>query len=269
MLVDCFMYAGEIECLQMRLRELRDIADKVHIIEACETFQGNRRQLSNIDINYVIDPRDRARIAYTTITSLGAAHASPWDREAYQRNYMEVVTRHLAPDDIVLMSDADEIPRRDVVKLLKSSGAPAQVVRLGGPHYLYAINVQQTSYGPWYGTYAVSRRYLDKHTPQEIRGFGMGNIDTGNCIPNSGWHFSFLGGRERILEKLYSWSHVEDGTYANDKNILDALQNVRDWKTDRNMHLERVTVDDTWPLYVRENPTIAEQWCLLDNGVAL
>lgn len=262
MLVDVFMYAGEIECLQMRLRELRGIADEVHIIEAMWTFQGKRRDLSFSHFIAGIAGLTDAKIIHHVITDFPKECVTTWDREDYQRNYAVEATKHLQATDTVFISDADEIPRASVALDIKTFGAPLGVIRLGGPHFMYEINAKLWNAPNWYGTHVVSRHYLKSHSPKEIRGFGKGNVKLPGSIDDAAWHFSFMGGKTRVLDKLQSWSHSEDNHYATDRNITNALYYVRDWNTGRELELERVIVDNTWPLLIQENPQLIQDWSL-------
>lgn len=268
MIVDAFMYAGERECLAIRLHELRNVADLVVIVEARETFQGQPRALSFQRDRYVWEPYySGKRIRYVVIDHFRGC-TETWDREAQQRNLMGDSVADLPGDTVCMFSDADEIPRASAVLAYGAGIEHGGRRRLGGPHFHYYANVRQVSYPVWYGTSIVQRASLDLpgYTVQRLRGNSIGNTyQQGDCM-SGGWHLAFLGGRERILTKLQSWSHHEDSHFATLSNIDHALATLTDWKQDRGMQLRLVPVDQTWPAYFRDVPSDAARLLYVPPG---
>jgi len=79
-------------------------------------------------------------------------------------------------------------------------------------------------------------------------------VERGICFANAGWHFSFIGGIKRIIEKVQNYSHQE---YNNDEildeerllNLIKSGQDIfgRDYK------YQTVPLDNSFPLYIIEN----------------
>jgi hypothetical protein len=68
----------------------------------------------------------------------------------------------------------------------------------------------------------IVKKYCNLATPQEERNLLVRdqtfylssdkknlNLSKSSFIPDAGWHFSYLGGAEKIIEKIHSFSHVE------------------------------------------------------------
>jgi len=72
-------------------------------------------------------------------------------------------------------------------------------------NYYYYINYQEKNY-LWPGLQCLEAKWLKVFSASEIRSFRFFPIRT---INNSGWHFSYLGGKEMIKYKLKSFSHQE------------------------------------------------------------
>jgi beta-1,4-mannosyl-glycoprotein beta-1,4-N-acetylglucosaminyltransferase len=74
-------------------------------------------------------------------------------------------------------------------------------------------------------------------------------------IENGGWHFSYLGGIDQIIQKVKNYSHQEFNTTENtdpeimQKKIAAKIFCFRNKET----KLEVIPIDDTFPLYLRSN----------------
>jgi len=78
----------------------------------------------------------------------------------------------------------------------------------------------------WNGTIVASGKQFKEVTPQELR-------DKRNDFSNikkAGWHFSYLGGLEKIKEKIRSFAHTEFNKeeFLNDNNIMEAMEEGKD-----------------------------------------
>ncbi len=116
---DTFLFDGEFDLLEHRLRETFDLVDVFVLVEAAETFRGQPKPL--------LFRENRARFAWAAskIRPLALSRlsgASPWDREAFQRDAILLALRDAAPEDIVMILDADEIMSRDALTRLHADG---------------------------------------------------------------------------------------------------------------------------------------------------
>ena len=73
-------------------------------------------------------------------------------------------------------------------------------------------------------------------------------------IENAGWHFSYLGGVERIIKKLESFAHTEYNKeeFKDPKKIEEAISSGRDI-LGRDFHYKFIAIDDTFPKYLLTN----------------
>jgi beta-1,4-mannosyl-glycoprotein beta-1,4-N-acetylglucosaminyltransferase len=118
---DTFPFDGELDLLDHRLHETFDLVELFVLVESAETFRGQPKRL------HFKENRERfawasAKIRHITLDTLGPAGSSPWRRQALQRDAIMLGLRDAAPDDIVLVLDADEIPSRAVLQRLRSEG---------------------------------------------------------------------------------------------------------------------------------------------------
>src|SRR4051812_16190634 len=116
MIVDGFTFFNELDLLDIRLAELYPVVDRFVIVEGDQSFRGNAKPANFID-NIERYDQYADKIVYLTAFMAGAPttgndQTDPWEREYYQRRTIDEGLRDLALDDIVLISDIDEIPRR-------------------------------------------------------------------------------------------------------------------------------------------------------------
>src|SRR5580658_5545912 len=114
---DTFLFDGELDLLEHRLRETFDLVDVFVLVEAAETFRGEKKPLVFRE-NRVRFAWAASKIRHVALDSLGAPGLSPWSREALQRNAIMLGLRDADPADIVLILDADEIVARPLLERL-------------------------------------------------------------------------------------------------------------------------------------------------------
>lgn len=222
MIVDVVTYAGEYECLLLRLHELAGVVDYHVLVEAMETFTGLPKPLH-------YEGRDRARLGALASRVLSCVAVlprsdDPWARETYQRNMALRLLDARPADTVVLVGDVDEIPSAEAVTLAEA------MIDEGNPQLafqqrlcLYYANNRCTTAPNWYGTQAVRLDWLRRVTPQGVR-----NVrNNAPYITNAGWHFGSLLGDEgapRFARKLASFSHAQEvAQYTSAEHIAEAI----------------------------------------------
>ena len=201
MIIDCFMFFNELELLEIRLEELKEVVDWFVLVEAAETFRGRPRDC------LFEQHRERFQqypICHVKIPAFPAELTEPWPRENYTRNALSQGLKSLevGPSDIVALSDGDEIPRAEAVlrcaRALESPGPRSPFVFEQSLYYFY-VNCRCPE--PWQGTRMA--RLGDIRTLQELR------QSQGTPVADAGWHFSYLGGLDRVREKIGASAHAE------------------------------------------------------------
>lgn len=242
---DCFTFFNELDVLDIRLNEMNDVVDKFVLVEARVTHQGKPKPL------YFEENKQRFskfldKIEHIVIDDFPGAK-STWDRENAQRNAIERGLKRCRPDDIIILSDADEIVGADVLKQYKPEMG---LVAVQMPLFYYKLDwkVQQPWLKPRIFTWGMKQ---DKNM-QWFRGEGDYRYST---ILHGGWHFSFLGDKDSIKQKIQSYGHEEfnNDTYTNDQNIEEAITLGRDIFGRNDMKFEKVVIDGNYPKYVQRN----------------
>lgn len=250
---DCFMFFNEIELLKVRLEEIHSVVDFFVICESPVTFRGEPKPLHFKESEALFE-KYRHKIIHVVVDDLPETQ-NPWDREFAQRDALVRGCRMADDDDMIMISDADEIPRRETVIEVRNSDG---FVAFDMPMYQYYMNLRAEASG-WNRAFAVS--WKDRH---QLRNFTSGRVDKHLVredfrdrykeISRAGWHFTYLGGADTIRTKLKSFSHTEEW-FQNMLNEQGIENQVVDGGVVGNYwHLaEYVPIDESFPEFVRRN----------------
>lgn len=238
MIYDTFIFNKDFTVLDIRLHELYNVVDKFVIVESDTTFQGASKPF------YFKEAESQYEYFMNKIIWVGHEMpplSDPWQRETSQRNAIGLGLTNAKDSDIIMVSDCDEVPRATVVQSLN----PMEITALKMDEYYYSLNMHNDYYGLTRACY-----YRDWIGGQNTRRYwrpGMPEVE------NAGWHFSYLFNPEGISEKIKSFAHFELNTpqYTDVDAIVSRIASGTDLY-DRKQ-LERREIDDTYPLYVREN----------------
>lgn len=232
---DCFPFFNELELLEIRLHEMSPYVDKFVIVESVETFRGNPKPL------YFEENKERfAPYLHKIIHVVKESEETdfPYLRECHQRDHILFGLTECADDDIIIISDVDEIIRRNALPALirffeKKRGDVFVAIQ---DHYTMYMNrfLQR-----WLGSIVTNFKTLKKTTPQLMRQSRMKYPQ----VESLGWHFSWLGGPDKIVTKLESYS----------LDYMDTKENKDKKKIEREMlEGDFKPVDHTFPELVQE-----------------
>ena len=260
---DCFMYFDEEIVLDLRLNTLNPIVDYFVIVESKFTHKGDERELK-FDINKFHEFKDK--IIYLVFDEepenieklndgdiegeisrkliLNAAR-----RENGQRNFIARGLKNADSDDLILISDVDEIPNLEKIDFKKIRN---QIVLFRQDMFYYKLNLKLPDL-VWSGTKACKKKYLK--SPQWLRNikdkkYPVYRIDTFfsekkyiniKFISDGGWHFSNIKTPSEIEHKLRSYLHHREFDInplsVNDiENIIKNKQAIYDLKVDKNVN---------------------------------
>ncbi len=242
MIWDCFIYNNETDILRVRFEELGDVVDRFVVVEATETFRGVEKPL-HFDEQRDSLAKWEDKISRVTI-DFPADITDPWERERIQRDAAMQGITDAAPDDIILISDADEIPRASIVERLPISN---QVMQLDVVMYYMLFNWKVPDEWNQAGRPMASmkKNILSPHWHR--------NNPSGMRLSNGGWHFSYFGGVDFMRDKIESFSHSEYDSeeYKNREHLQYCMRNGCD--PFGRFDLEHVPIDSTYPQWVQNN----------------
>ncbi|WP_215755408.1 discoidin domain-containing protein [Acetobacter sp. P5B1] len=290
--IDCFSFFNEYDLLEMRLEELDPIVDYFVICEARYTYTGKEKEL-----NFLKNEKKYAKYAKKIIhiaiekfpEGLTAAEI-----DAYQREEMMKEIRKFEPDDLIMHSDVDEIPRVDSVKkAIDFDGITFFVMDM----YQYYFNMRERT--NWDSAYAVKAKYfsmlLEDGNQKNIRdlqvkdfqGLILKNIPpylltflrydfrrklNEYKIPvqaekNAGWHFTNIGDLDFLEKKFQSYAHAGDPwpSLMQDKRRMKQQIDIGVRIFQFENLAEYVEVDETFPAYIYRNRKALSQKGMLRN----
>ena len=215
---DCCLFNGEMDVLAIRLHELDAVVDHFVIVEGTLTFSGNPRPVT-------FDPCDPRVSQFAgkvrhVIVADAPETTDPWVREKWQRNAVLRGAADAGPEDLLIFSDVDEIPRATVVEEMAADYENELFGVQLAFSYFY-VNYRNVA-GPesaltW--TVAAIRRAMDNILPDDLRHFVRDGNMPARIFENGGWHFSYLMDEEGIRRKIADFSHQE----FNNAQFLDKI----------------------------------------------
>ncbi len=232
MIYDCFLYNGEKDILDLRFGILKDVVDRFVVVESTVTFSGKPKQLSFVST----DPK----FVHVVINDTPDSGANRWARERFQRDAMIRGLKDCKFEDIVCISDADEIPDPEALKAGKLGGYQCQISNY------YLNTVEQ---GPiWIGPVVLNYFQIKSLGPQKLRDI---RYDLRYISPG-GWHFTYATSRDGIVKKIESFSHSEYDTPEGQKLVLDSRELLRSFVTGNSCQV--MDIDKSYfPQYLRDN----------------
>lgn len=219
---DCFTFFNELDLLEFRLEFLSDVVDYFVIVEADKTF-SNKPKPYNYFLNQDRFEKWKHKIIYIPVrlNSEGLDFSEQtefnpdsgfFNLEAQQRNGINYVRDYVSDEDLVLIGDLDEIPNPNIFTSERYLQPFSNIVKnyrgvtLSQLFHYYYFNCVQISQDTWWsGTIVVTGDIIKLYSAQQIR--DQRNILVN--VPLAGWHFSYLGGVEKIKTKIQSFAHQE------------------------------------------------------------
>ena len=265
---DCFQFFNEEHILDLRFNILNEFVDHFIIVESTTDHQGNIKKL-NFDskkfkrfsnkINYIVvdDTEDVIKKPHFGGESLVEQH---------QRNSMMRGLKNARDDDLIILSDVDEIP--DLNKIDKFNKKNKYAV-FSQRMFNYKINLLNETENNWHGSKICLKKNLK--SPQWLRNlkfkkYPFWRIDKPRnlqIIENGGWHFAYLQSPENISKKIKSFAHGEfnKSDFSNQKNIQEKIEKEQDI-FNRNIKYRKVEIDRSFPKYIYENKDKFKKWII-------
>src|SRR5579862_3591918 len=282
MVYDCFVFFNELDLLELRLNILDAVVDRFVLVEATRTFQGKEKPLVFSDNRHRFEDF-LGKIIHVVVTEYpDNPGKDPYVLENHQRSMIKEGLRNCDPSDVILISDMDEIP--DPVRIIEAiSDRGIKIFRQRMFYYfLNCVNAgvaeDDMAGSEWTGTIMTrfgdigddvgKLRELSMMTPavhhREFAGWfrwkywlfrnSTAKRQPIRIIDNGGWHFSFLGGAGRIIEKLEAFAHVEYNKeeFKDPRKIQEAINSGRDI-LGRGFRYRCIPLDATFPEYLLHN----------------
>ena len=256
---------NELDLLELRLRELDGLVD-VHVVtESPVTFAGREKPLHFAEQRDRFEPwLDRIRYVVTertvAVPHQGFGDRAAWGRENGQRLALGDALDDLAGDDVVILSDLDEIPSRRLVEGYASRPSQRRMVAPTIPMHLYRVGLRVMARQA-----SVLRLFrgdaLHRSTLEGLR-HGGNHVEPTFDAPAGGdpaawwgWHMSYFGGVEAVRYKVANAAHPEENiaSWLEPATLEACILRGRDHRQNRTHEVvESATYD--LPAALREDP---------------
>ena len=260
---DLFLVSTELDWLEIRMGELENEVDYFVIVEAPLNFVGLPKPLNVLD-NWDQFSRWHGKMIYHTLSEAGVegTFKDTFGHEAFQRNALlnqilavlpEEDPRAPQLDDIILVSDVDEIPRPSTIHTLRNCVIPRRLT-LASRFYYYSFQWLHRGQ-EW--PHPQATYYQGPHStilPDSLRMSGIQNrLET---FSNAAWHCSSCyPSLEAFVTKITGFSHTKFNKpeFVNRSKILQRVRQGLDL-FDREAEIyDRVEGNDDLPAYLKEN----------------
>jgi len=294
---DCFMFFDEEMLLNLRLNIMNKYVDKFIISEASYMHNGKPKKLL-FDINKFSEFKDK--IVYLVVDNQppdidlvckndsqdivsAKTQSNAYKRHIYQLEQTKLGLSEAKPDDVIIISDLDEIPNLEDVNFEKIK---QKLIFFKQKMFYYKFNLYYEM--PWFGTRACKKKYFTSAKwLQWIKNkkyplwrfdifFSKKKYNDIYFVENGGWHFTNIKSAEDIEKKLKSFVHYKDfessGLNTNDlKNLIKDKRVMYNHKVDKTKNkwsggekLKSLNLNQL-PKYISENYETYKPW--LDTDI--
>ncbi len=260
---DCIMYFDEEIVLETRLNYLDPYVDYFVIVESRFTHRGEVRDLQ-FDIKKF--EKFKQKIIYKIYDKMPSKILKVSDndskdtksykyimnalyRENGQRNYISEGIKDAKNEDIILVSDVDEIPNLSIINLKE---VKEKIVLFKQEMFYYKFNLKLPNM-EWTGTKACRKKnFINAQWLRNVkdRKYPLYRVDvlfsdkkftSVKIIENGGWHFSNIKSAEQIEYKLKSYLHhrefdLEPLDTTDIKKIMENKQAIYNLRVDKTVN---------------------------------
>ena len=287
---DCTTFYSEDMMLDLRFNILNEHVHKFVIIESTFSHSGNKKKL-NFDINNY--PKFKDKIIYKVIDyEPSNLHKITEEKTFYLKrinslkrielsyNFMKNAIKDADDNDLIILSDNDEIPNLNSESFKKSK---KNLIIFKQLFFYYKFNLLYELM-PWFGSRACRKKNLksfswlknikNKKYPfwridayfSELKNTNVDIIDDG------GWHFTNVKSPEEIFEKMRNFGHHDEFDISG-ITLEDIKKKIKEKKVFYNHFADKQNLDkwkyeyelknigfELLPDYLRENKDKYKNW---------
>ena len=265
---DCIQFFNEEHIVELRINILNKFVDFFVITESTTDHQGNPKKL-NFDLSKF--KKYENKIIYVIVDDTSEAIKKPHIGgeslvEQHQRNSIMRGLKKCHDNDLIILSDVDEIPDLTKLNLFNKKNKYAVFSQ---KMFNFKLNLLNETEKNWHGSKICLKKNLK--SPQWLRNlkfkkYPFWRFDKPKnlkIIENGGWHFAFLQNPRNISKKIKSFSHGEFNTsdLTNEKEIEKKIKLQKDI-FGRRFNYRKVEIDHTFPKYIIENKEKLKEWII-------
>ena len=286
---DCTTFYSEHLMLDVRFNILNEKVDKFIVVESLFSHSGKPKKF-NFDIknyqkfkdkiNYIIIENEPEGLIVNQNLSSAEKRLNSLKRVEQSYDYMAKSLNDAEDNDLIILSDNDEIPNLNSKQFLNSK---KNIFIFEQLFFYYKFNLHYDLMN-WFGSKACRKKKLmsmpwlrnlkNKQYPfwRFDTLFSKTKYNNLEIIKDGGWHFTNLMTAEKLYEKMSNFGHHnefdESGLKINDiKNKIENREmfynhfldqtNSNKWKNDYKL---KTINENKLPLYVIQNKEKFKEW---------
>jgi len=262
---DCFQYFNEDHIADLRFNILNNFVDSFVIVESTVNHQGESKKL-HFDMNKYKKFKNKIKyiVVDDTPNNIKKPHVGGESLvEQHQRNSIMKGLKNANDNDLIILSDVDEIPDLNKLNLFNKKNYAVFSQKM----FMYKLNLLNLDENNWHGSKICLKKKFK--SPQWLRNlkfkkYPFWRFDKPRniqIIQNGGWHFAFLQNPENISKKIKSFAHGEfhKKHLVDEKNIQLKIEKGED-VFDRGYKIRKVELDESFPDYVLKNKESLKNW---------
>lgn len=269
MVIDCIPFFNELDILKLRLHILDPLVDRFVIEEATHTFSGLPKDLC-FEKNREMFEEFLPKITYLVVDN-SPEEISTHERDKFQKNALAKALTDASDEDVLILSDVDEIPNPAVLQELVKRFDPDKIYHLAQRNFYCYLNMEEVSGNllsitgefpgverrMWLGTKVFAKKNIPESGIIDLREISPEDPRSIR-VADGGWHFGYMGSchetdvSRRVGTKVVAAAHQE-------YNTEDVLAEVKDRLIlgedifGRNAVFQWAVVDESYPQYLLEH----------------
>jgi len=240
-LVDSFIFYNEFDVLEYRLETLYDKVDHFILVESNKTHTGAekplyftihkkryQKYLDKITHIIVTDfPENLTQEQINELVAIPEIQNMNWVREHHQRRAISrgIDKLNLSPEDIIFVSDVDELPDLDLMYKIEPL-VDIKPVICEQRWFIWNTNWEKNYI--WGGTSIITKKQLDEDNDiiQHLRNIRWDDDSDEFVRTYCGWHLSWFGSPKFIQDKMFSFAHSETASnfFSSKRNIAHLIK---------------------------------------------
>ena len=262
---DCFQYFNEDHIADLRFNILDEYVDFFVIVESTVNHQGQNRKLQFDKNKY---KKFQNKIVYIEVDDTPDNIKKPHTGgeslvEQHQRNSIMKGLNKSQDNDLIILSDIDEIPDLTKLKFFDKNKYAVFSQKM----FMYKLNLLNPNENNWHGSKICLKKNLK--SPQWLRNlkfkkYPFWRIDKQKnlqIIDEGGWHFAYLQDVKNISKKIKSFAHGEfnKAEIVSEKNIELKINQGED-VLGRGYKIKKIEIDSSYPKYIINNKDKLKNW---------
>ncbi|MBT3873050.1 MAG: beta-1,4-mannosyl-glycoprotein beta-1,4-N-acetylglucosaminyltransferase [Flavobacteriaceae bacterium] len=279
---DCFCYFNEDMLLTLRLETLWDTVDYFVISEANYSHSGNdRKTLFNIN-NF---SKYTKKIRYLRLDERPAGENDFWKNENFIRNNISKGLFDAQPNDLILISDLDEIPNPAVIhsyepEFLRGDFSQRYYSYFFNNFWIGDVNKKDSiipKSNIWQGSKITTFCYFTtffNSNATSVRSYKSTGLLRAlkrkwfkrfrtQTFPNGGWHFTWIFSIDDLIKKIENTAHQEfnQPKFKDPNHIKHMIKNGRDFHKPNSRYVIQ-SIDDSYPAHLVKNQHLYRKYIL-------